>query len=291
MKNTFHFNTKIIGIIGHPIKHSYSPFIHNVAIELKKIDYVYLPFDIPSANLRGALKGMTVLGIKGFSLTIPHKESAIQYMTNLSEEVAMIGSINTIVNDQGKLIGHNTDAYGVVETLLPYKEEISGSQVSVIGAGGSARAVIYSLIRHFRPKKLFIINRNERRAETLKEFFAEKMKFSSIKTKELIPPAAFEVMKDSKLIVHATPVGMYPNENDSITASTDIFSKEQIVFDLVYNPQNTLLLKTAIKAGAKTLNGLSMLVNQAAKSFELWTGIDFPREDVYKSLQLYLSDK
>lgn len=290
MKNTFHFNTQIIGIIGHPIKQSYSPFIHNVAIELKKIDYVYLPFDIPSANLRSALKGMTALGIKGFSVTIPHKESAIQYMNDISEEAAMIGSINTIVNDQGKLTGHNTDVYGVLETLLPFKDDISGNQISVIGAGGSARAVIYTLIRHFKPKKIFIINRNERRAETLKEFFIEKMKFSSIKTKELIPPAAFEVIKDSKLVIHATPVGMNPNENDSITTSTDVFSKGQIVFDLVYNPQMTLLLKTAIRAGAKTLNGLSMLVNQAAKSFELWTGVDFPREDVHKSLQLYLGN-
>ena len=116
------------------------------------------------------------------------------------------------------------------------------------------------------------------------------MKFSSIKTKELIPPAAFEVMRDSKLVINATPVGMHPNESDSITTSADVFVKGQIVFDLVYNPQHTLLLKTAIKAGAKTVNGMSMLVNQAAKSFELWTGVDFPKEEVQKSLQLYLSN-
>lgn len=290
MKNTFHFDTKIIGIIGYPIKQSYSPFIHNVAIELKKIDYVYLPFDIPASNLKSALRGMTALGIKGFSVTIPHKESAIQYMNSVSEEVSLIGSLNTIVNDQGKLIGHNTDAHGVYETLLPFKNELSGSQVCVIGAGGSARAVIYTLIRHFRPKKLFIVNRNERRAENLKDYFSEKMKFSSIKTKELIPPSAFEVIKDSKLIVHATPLGMNPNTNDSITTSSEVFQKTQIVFDLVYNPQNTLLLKTASKAGAITLNGLTTLINQAAKAFELWTGVDFPKEDVQKSLQLYLNN-
>lgn len=290
MKNTFHFDTQIIGIIGHPIKHSYSPFIHNVAIELKKIDYVYLPFDIPASNLRSALKGITALGIKGLNVTIPHKESAIQYMNSVSEEVAMIGSVNTIVNDQGKLIGHNTDAYGVLETLLPFKDDISGNQVCVIGAGGSARAVIYTLIRYFKPKKIFIVNRNERRAENLKDYFSEKMKFPSIKTKELIPPTAFEVMRDSMLVINATPIGMYPNNSDSITTSPDVFSKGQIVFDLVYNPQSTLLIKTAIKSGAKTINGLSMLINQAAKSFELWTGVDFPKEDVQKSLQLYLSN-
>lgn len=290
MRNAFHFDTKIIGIIGHPIKQSYSPFIHNVAIELKKLDYVYLPFDIPPSNLKSALRGMTALNIKGFNVTIPHKESAIQYMNSVSEEVSMIGSINTIVNDQGKLIGHNTDAYGIFETLLPFKDDISGNQVCVIGAGGSARAVIYTLIRHFKPKRLFIVNRNERRAENLKDYFSEKMKFSPIKTKELIPPTAFEVMRDSKLVINATPVGMHPNESDSITTSTDVFTKGQIVFDLVYNPQKTLLIKTAIRSGAKTINGLSMLVNQAAKSFELWTGINFPKEDVQKSLQLYLGN-
>jgi shikimate dehydrogenase len=290
MKNTFHFNTQILGIIGHPIKHSYSPFIHNVAIEIKKLDYVYLPFDIPSSNLKSALKGMTALGIKGFNVTIPHKEAAIQYMNSVSEEVSMIGSLNTILNDQGKLTGHNTDAHGIFETLLPFKEDIAGNQVCVVGAGGSARAVIYTLIRNFKPKKLFIINRNERRAETLKEYFSEKMKFPAIKTKELIPPSAFEVMKDSKLIVHATPVGMHPNLNDSITTSPDVFSEGQIVFDLIANPQQTLLLKMASKAGAKTINGLGMLVAQAAKSFEIWTGVEFPQEDVLKSLQLYLTN-
>lgn len=290
MKNTFHFNTQILGIIGHPIKHSYSPFIHNVAIEIKKLDYVYLPFDIPSSNLKSALKGMTALGIKGFNVTIPHKEAALQYMNSVSEEVGIIGSLNTILNDQGKLTGHNTDAHGIFETLLPFKDDIVGNQVCVVGAGGSARAVIYTLIRNFKPKKLFIINRNESRAENLKEYFSEKMKFSAIKSKELIPPSAFEVMKDSKLIIHATPVGMHPNLNDSITTSPDVFSEGQIVFDLVANPQQTLLLKTASKAGAKTISGLGMLVAQAAKSFEIWTGVEFPQEDVLKSLQLYLNN-
>lgn len=290
MQNTFHLNTQIIGIIGHPIKHSYSPFLHNIAFEIKKLDYVYLPFDIPTSNLKNALQGTTAFNFKGLNVTIPHKESAIPFMNNVSEEVTIIGSLNTIINDQGKLSGYNTDAYGVLETLSPYKDAIAGNQVCVIGSGGSARAVIYTLIRHFRIKKLYIINRNQSRAENLKDYFSEKMKFSSIKTKELIPPSAFEVMKDSKLIVNATPVGMHPNDKDSITASSDVFSKNQIVFDLVYNPQKTVFLSAAEKNGAKTLNGLTMLINQAAKSFELWTGVEFPKADVEKSLQLYLNN-
>ena len=290
MQNTFHLNTQIIGIIGHPIKHTFSPFLHNIAFEIKKLDYVYLPFDIPPSNLKSAMKGITAFNFKGLNVTIPHKEAVIQFMNNVSEEVTIIGSLNTVINDQGKLSGYNTDAYGVLETLAPFKDAIAGNQVCVIGAGGSARAVIYTLIRHFRIKKLYIINRNESRAENLKDYFSEKMKFSSIKTKELIPPSAFEVMKDSKVIVNATPVGMHPNDKDSITTSSDVFTKDQIVFDLVYNPQNTAFLNAAEKNGAKTLNGLTMLINQAAKSFELWTGVEFPKADVEKSLQLYLNN-
>lgn len=290
MKDTLHLHTQIVGIFGHPIKHSLSPYIHNIAFQLKKLDYVYLPFDIPSSNLQNAIKAITALNIKGVNVTIPHKEAVISYINSFSEEVGVIGSVNTIVNEQSKLIGYNTDVNGILASLLPYKNEIYDKQAAVIGAGGSARAVIYTLIRNFKPKKIFIINRNLRRAEILKDYFIDKTKFAAIKTKELIPPSAFEVIKDSKLIVHATPVGMHPNVSNSITVSSEIFSKEQIVFDLIYNPVNTLLLQTASKGGARTINGLSMLIHQASKSFELWTGIEFPIEDIQKSLQLYLNN-
>ncbi len=169
-------------MIGHPIKHSYSPFIHNVAIELKKLDYIYLPFDVPASNLRNALRGMNALGIKGFNVTIPHKENILQYMNDLSEEASIIGSINTVVNDLGKITGYNTDVMGALESLSPFKDEINGKDVSIVGAGGSARAVIYVLIRHFKPKTINIINRTEQKAESLKEYFKDKMKFDSFKT-------------------------------------------------------------------------------------------------------------
>ena len=170
MKNTFHLDTKLIGLIGHPIKHTYSPFIHNVASQMNDLNYIYLPFDVPPANLRNALRGMIALNIKGFNVTIPHKENIIQHLNNVSEEASMIGSVNTIVNDLGKLNGYNTDVDGILATLSPHKKELVGKQVSVVGAGGAARAVIYTLIRYFKPKKIYIINRTEQRAEALKNF-------------------------------------------------------------------------------------------------------------------------
>jgi shikimate dehydrogenase len=290
MKNTFHNNTSLIGLIGHPIKHTYSPYIHNVAIQMKNLDYIYLPFDVPPANLQNAVRGMIALGIKGFNVTIPHKENIMQYMNEISEEASIIGAVNTVVNDLGKLNGFNTDVNGVLATLLPYKKEISGEQFCVVGAGGAARTVIYTLIRHFKPKKIFLINRTEQRAESLKNYFSDKMKFAAFKTKELFPPDLVKIFSDSKLIINATSVGMFPESDDAITSLENSFVKDQIVFDLVYNPPRTTLLKLAASKGAITLDGLKMLVHQAAKSFELWTGEEMPTDDLHRSLKLAIEN-
>jgi shikimate dehydrogenase len=290
MKNSFHLNTKIIGLLGHPIKHTYSPFIHNIAIELKNLDYIYLPFDVPASGLKNALKGMLALGIKGFNVTIPHKENIIQFLTNVSEEASIIGSVNTIVNDLGKLNGYNTDVNGVFDTLSPYKDEINGNDVSIVGAGGAARAVIYTLVRHFKPKNIFLINRTEQRAEALRKYFYEKMKFEGFRAFELFPPELVDIFKASKLIVNATSIGMFPDVDDTITTLEESFCPGQIVFDLVYNPPQTKLLKIAASKGAVTLDGLQMLISQGAKAFELWTGEQMPIDQINKALKLYLAN-
>ncbi len=289
-KDSYHLNTKLLGLIGHPIKHTYSPFIHNVTFELKKLDYIYLPFDIPPSTLKTAVKGMVALGIKGFNVTIPHKENILQLMHNVSEEASIVGAINTVVNDLGKLSGFNTDVHGVYETLLPYKDEITGNEMCVVGAGGAARAVIYTLIRYFKPNIIFLINRTEQKAESLKNYFIEKMKFDNFKTRELFPPDLVDVFQNSKLIINATSVGMFPDSDDIITNLESSFNKDQIVLDLVYNPPQTQLLKLAASKGATILDGIKMLVYQAAKSFELWTGEQMPVEQLHKSLQLFIKN-
>lgn len=289
MKNSFYNNTELIGLIGNPIKQTYSPFIHNVAIELTKLNYIYLPFSVPASNLNNALKGMIGLGIKGFNVTIPHKVKILDYLTDLSEEAAATGAVNTVVNDQGKLTGYNTDVNGVIETLLPYKDDITGSELAVIGSGGSARAVLYVLIRYFKPKKINLINRTEHRTEAIRTYFRDKMKFDSFTTHELFPPDLVETFAGSKLIINATPVGMYPETDDNVTSIPESFNENQIVFDLVYNPVKTNFLKLAESRGAVALDGISMLVHQAAKSFHLWTGVEMPVEEISKSLKLFIS--
>ncbi len=289
MKDSFHANTKIIGLLGHPIKHSYSPFVQNVAFEFEKMDYIYLAFDVPPANLKSALNGVLALGMEGLNVTLPHKEKIIQHLDELSEEATTIGAVNTIVNDQGKLIGYNTDVTGIIETLIPFKEQITGSTVTVLGAGGGARAAIYALIRHFKPEQINLINRTVQRADSIQNYFSTKMRYDGFKTMDLFPPDIIDTLQSSRLIINATSIGMFPEMDDTITDLKESFSSSQIVFDLIYNPPKTKFLKLAETQGATTLGGLKMMVSQAAKSFELWTGVKMPIDKISKSLELYIS--
>lgn len=288
MRDSFFANTELIGLIGHPIKHSYSPFIQNYALELMNLDYIYLPFDVPAENLKNAVNGVLSLGLKGLNVTLPHKEKIIKYLDELSEEASIIGAVNTIVNDHGKLIGYNTDAHGIIETLLPYKDKITGTKVTVVGAGGSARAVIYTLLRHFKPEEINIINRTHQKADTLANDFSLKMRYDSFHTFELFPPDNVKTLSSSRLIVNSTTMGMFPDIDDTITDIEASFNENQIVFDLVYNPTKSKLLRTAEMEGAKIVGGLKMLIAQAAKSFELWTSVEMPTSEIAHKLEQYI---
>jgi shikimate dehydrogenase len=287
-QNKFNHNTKIVGVIGHPIKHSYSPLMHNIAFEISGLNYVYLPFDVPPSSLKDALKGFVALGFKGFNVTISLKEKILPLLKDISEEASIIGSVNTVVNEEGSLHGYNTDVDGIIESLNPHKEELAGAKVSVIGAGGAARAVVYTLIRTFKVGQINIINRTEQRAESLKEYFSTKLLFNDLKAFPLIPPDLVETFRDSKLIVNTTSMGMVPDVDDSATTIKDSFMKGQIVFDVVYNPVKTKFLKLAENEGATIITGLKLFVEQGAKSYELFCGEKMPVEKVYRAVESYI---
>jgi shikimate dehydrogenase len=287
-QNKFNHNTKIVGVIGHPIKHSFSPLMHNIAFEISGLNFIYLPFDVPSNSLKDVMKGMIALGIKGFNVTLPLKEKILPLLKDVSEEANIIGAVNTVVNDDGILRGYNTDVAGVVESLNPFKDEIAGAKISVIGTGGAARSVIYALIRTFKVGQINIINRTEQTAESLKEYFSVKMIHSDFKAHALVPPDLVETFRNSKLIINTTPMGMFPEIDDSATTIKDSFMKEQIVFDVVYNPVKTKLLRLAESQGATIITGLKMFVEQGAKAYELWTGEQMEKEKVYRAIESYL---
>lgn len=288
--NRFNHNTKIIGVLGHPIKHSISPLMHNLSFELGKLNYIYLPFDVPVSGLKDAVRGMKALNIKGFNITVPLKEKMVDYLSDVSEEAGVIGAVNTVVNENGTLHGYNTDVNGIRATLNEYKDDINDAEVTVIGAGGAARSVIYSLIRYFKISHINLVNRTVQKAESLKDYFSAKMLFDKFKTYELVPPDLVDVFSRSKLIINSSTIGMSPDIDDSATAIQQSFHKDQIVFDVVYNPVRTKFLELAEKQGATVINGLRMLVEQGAKSYELWTGEQMPIEKIYSTLKAYLED-
>lgn len=286
--NKFNHTTQIVGVIGHPIKHSFSPLMHNISFEMLGLNYIYLPFDVAATNLKTALKGMIALGIRGVNVTLPLKEKIGQYLNEISDEANIVGSINTVVNDNGILHGYNTDVHGIIETLAPFKDEITGNSVTVIGSGGSSRSVLYALIKDFKPGKINIVNRTADKAESLKEYFRSKMLFENLTSHELIPPDLVSLFNDSKLIINTTSIGMSPEVDDSPTNIDESFNKDQIVFDVVYNPLKTKFLKMAESKGAIALNGLKMFVEQGAKSFELWTDQKMPIDKIYHTIKSYM---
>ena len=290
MRDSYFSNTELIGLIGHPIKHSYSPFLQNYALKLMELDSIYLAFDVPPENLKNALNSVLALGLKGLNVTLPHKEKIIKYLDELSEEASIIGAVNTVVNDHGKLFGYNTDANGILETLLPFKDKITGTKVSLIGAGGSARAVIYTLLRYFKPEEINIINRTQQRADTLINYFSLKMRYDSFHSFELFPPDNVEILSNSGLVINSTAIGMVPDAEDTITDIPESFNEEQIVFDLIYNPSKTKFLQLAEEQGASVVGGMTMLISQAAKSFQLWTGVEMPINEVRDKFEKFISE-
>lgn len=264
--------------------------MHNTAFEQLKVDYIYLAFDVQPQDLKDALQGLVALGIAGVNVTIPHKESVIPHLDHLSSEVHAVGAVNTIVNDGAKLIGYNTDVYGFVEMLKPFKEAIVGKEVSVLGAGGAARAVLYGLITYFRPSQIHLLNRSVERAITLRDFFVSSFGFHQIEVLDLYMPATEATLSESKLIVNTTPLGMPPEVDDMPVRSIKCFHEGQILVDLVYNPLETKLIRAAKSRGVKTIGGLEMLLQQGARSFELWTNRQMPLEIVRRTLRSYLSN-
>lgn len=272
--------TRVVGIFGHPISHTYSPLIHNSAFRELGLDFLYLPFDVHPQNLKSALRGLSSLGIVGVNITIPHKEIVIPLLDDVVSEARAIGAVNTIVNDGEKLRGYNTDIIGVTETLRPYAAEIEGREVAIIGSGGGARAVVYVLIHQFKPRYIHIVHPDIEYAIALRKFLLDNFGFKNISAVDLYMPATVSKISGSTLVVNATPVGMFPKTDESLVGTPEVFHPQQIVFDLIYNPTKTKFLRLAESQGARTIGGLDMLLHQAAKSFELWTSQTMPLEKI-----------
>jgi shikimate dehydrogenase len=250
--------TQIYGVFGNPVRHSKSPAIHNFAFQYHHINAVYLAFE--PDEIAKSLEAMRALNIKGASITLPFKQSAMDYLDWIDEDAGAIGAVNTIVNKEGMLHGFNTDYKAAVEPLKPFG--IQGKKVCIIGAGGAAQAVAYGIYKE--KGRLSIINRTKKRGESLAEKYKADF-FSLDDTDSLI-----KIQPD--ILINTTPVGMSPNISD-LSFPLAPLSSETLVMDVIYTPLKTRLLHGAQSKGCRIIDGLTMFLNQGAHQFKLWTGI------------------
>lgn len=255
--------SNLYGVIGCPIAHSLSPLIHNDALAQHNIKGYYDAFHVEVDSLEDAMKGFRALGVRGFNITIPHKVAMLSLVDEIDEGAQKIGAINTVVNDNGTLVGYNTDGVGFVNGLKNITQ-LDDKKVLVIGAGGASRAIVYSLLLE-QTAKVDIVNRSfKKAADLLEEYEASKSDIFSFET--------INNIEDYDIIVNTTSVGMHPHVNE-MPISLERLKKGAVVSDIIYNPLQTTLLSKASELGAITQNGVPMFVNQGAVAFQLWTGI------------------
>ena len=266
--------TKVCAVIGDPVEHSLSPIIHNAAFQHLNLDYVYVAFNVRASQLKDAILGVRGLGIYGLNVTMPHKISIIKYLDELDETAKRIGSVNTVLNKDGRLIGYTTDGVGAFNALKYAGSDPLGKKVVVLGAGGASRSICFTLAE--RVRELIILNRTLERAVSLANNIREVLGGKvNVRAASLVDENLRKELKDADILINATSVGMKPN--DAYTpVKRDFLHRNLTVFDIVYNPLETRLLREAKLIGAKTIDGLSMLIHQGAVSFEIWTGVKAP---------------
>ncbi len=259
---------KVYGVIGSPIAHSMSPEMHNDLFSFYQMNARYHAFHVKPENLADAIKGFRAIGISGFNVTIPHKIEIIDLLDEVCEIAANIGAVNTVVNEDGKLVGYNTDGLGFVTSLRKKVDHLENSRVLIIGAGGAARGIYITLAAE-GVKNIDITNRTHEKAEEL----ISTCKFSAVSNSLSIEQAEKD-LANYDIIVNTTSIGMHP-EIDAIPINLTYLSPNAVVSDIIYNPLKTKLLREAEQKRATIDNGVGMFVYQGALAFEKWTGI-FP---------------
>jgi shikimate dehydrogenase len=261
IKRPISTDTALYCVLGNPIAHSLSPAMHNRAFAHSQLNAVYLAF--PVTDIKAALTGIRALDIKGASITLPHKTPVMEYLDEIDKEAVNIGAVNTLINDNGRLIGRNSDITGAIDALHG-QTAIEDKEVLIFGAGGAARAIGFGI--RGSGGNVTITNRSAEAGEKL----AANLGGAFLPAREL-PGGRFDIL------INTTPVGMHPAINAS-PVPFEILAPEMVVMDIVYNPLETRFLKEASRAGCKTVDGLAMFVNQGARQFEWWTGEKAPVE-------------
>lgn len=278
--------TRVAGVFGYPVKHSASPAMHNAAFAALGMDWVYVPCEVAPERITEAVAGVRALNLAGVNVTVPLKEPVAALMDELTDRAATLKAVNTIIPRDGKLIGDSTDGPGFIAALESDGVHLTpGQRVVVLGAGGSARAVVRALREV--GAAVTIANRSEVRAQTL----VEEVAGGAAKVISLTTEAIGQALIDATLLVNTTSVGLHPNGHDMPPVPAEALHPDLFVADLIYNPWETRLLQLARERGCRTQNGIEMLVQQGAISFHHWTGVEPPRDVMRQAVKDFLAPK
>lgn len=271
-------HTGLTGLLGSPVAHSISPMMHNEAFEQLGLDYVYLAFDVGTDRLETAVEGLRALNVRGFNLTMPDKNLMCTLCDKLSPAAEISGAVNTVVNDGGVFTGYTTDGIGYMQAAKDAGHDLIGKKMTLMGAGGAATAILVqaaldglSEISVFSIRDAFF-TRAEKIVGQLNERTKCRVRLFDFDDESILR----REIGESCILTNGTSVGMAPNTDRSVITDPSMFHQDLVVSDVIYNPKETLLLRTAREAGCRTFNGLYMLMYQGAEAFRLWTGQEMP---------------
>jgi len=279
--------TRFCILVGDPVQHSVSPQIHNSAFRKLGLNYVYVACAVK--NIRDAARGIRGLGIRGASVTFPHKQSIIPFLDRLDPLAEKIGAVNTVVNEGGRLIGYNTDGEAAYLSLVENGVRLAGKKVVILGAGGASRAISFAVASKKLISELLLFDIVPGRAKALAKELSKKTRAQARSAKFERKSLAME-LSDAEVLVNTSPVGVYPKVNQSPIPKS-LVRPGLVVFDIVYNPARTKLLKFAKSKGCQTIPGIEMLVRQAGEQFRLWTGRNPPLDVMFKAGRQALQSK
>jgi shikimate dehydrogenase len=284
--------TRLIALLGDPVAHSLSPAMHNAALEQHGLDYAYVPLRVPADGLRTAMEALRVFDFRGANVTLPHKTAVIPFLDGLTDIARAIGAVNTIINDGGRLLGTTTDPQGFLEGYRETGRSFAGKAVAILGNGGSARTLAFALLMQDRPKRVVLVARDMEKSRRLAAEIAGTpgaVREGGPGAPECVALADYASIRDGMdVVVNATPLGMHPRPEASPLRPEDLMPG-QTVYDIVYNPERTRLIRDAEARGLETVGGLGMLVHQGIASFACWTGIRPDAAAFYAAARAQLS--
>lgn len=264
-------STGLISLIGHPVEHSLSPQMHNYIYNHMGLNYVYMAFDVQPVDIGESIKGFKALKVKGFNVTVPHKEAVMPFLDHIDPMAELVGAVNTVVSRDGMLIGYNTDGVGFMRSLEYREVDVKNKKALILGAGGACKAVAAALAMR-GVRRVTIANRTLQKAEAV-----------AASINHHIAAIAYAISLDDimqlerpDILVNTTPLGMWPYTDGCPMPDECDLSGIELVYDLIYNPEQTLLMKKAVDSGCRAMNGLDMLIWQAIEAIRIWFDIDVP---------------